>query len=110
MRIRYPLLWHQTFTRAQRLVPMIEHAIDAGCFIEALVLCHGVIQICLRTLCVSVWQRSEERPLTGVEIKPYFEARKVDGSLHALIRRCEDREVIEPEQAALLRRVELTKG
>lgn len=101
----YPTLWHRTFQRAQRLVPLIQHAIDASCFIESLILCHGLIQIVLRTLYVSAWQRSEDRCLSDHEIKPYFEERKIDGSLHALIGRCAERELIEPEQAALLLKV-----
>src|SRR4051812_39128167 len=60
---RYPVLWQQTFQRARRLVPMIQHAVDAECFIESLVLCHGLIQISLRALYVSAWQRTEERQL-----------------------------------------------
>jgi hypothetical protein len=102
---KYPLLWQKTFTRGQRLVPLIQRAVDAECYVEALILCHGVIQICLRTLYVSVWQRTEDRPLTDLEVRPYFEERKAEGSLAGLIDRCVEKEIIEPEQGTLLRRV-----
>jgi len=81
---------------------MIQHALDVECFIESLILCQGLIQICLRTLYVSAWQRTEERALTDNEIRPYFEERKPDGSLFGLVKRCEEKELIEAEQAALL--------
>src|SRR5262249_45304979 len=77
--------------------------IDAECFIESLVLCQGLVQICLRTYYVCAWQRTEDRELTDAEVKPYFEERKAEGSLFPLIRKCEEVELLEPEHANLLR-------
>jgi hypothetical protein len=54
---KYLELIRHTITRSLAVIPLPRRAIEAHCYIEALVLCHGVIQMCLRTLYVCAWQR-----------------------------------------------------
>jgi hypothetical protein len=95
-------LIRDTIVRAFRATRLIERAVKATCYIEALVLCHGIAQMSLRTLYVCAWQRTEERRLTADEVAPYFSSGRDARSLHNLVHECRSRELIEPGQAELL--------
>jgi hypothetical protein len=93
----------EALTRAMNLVPLLDRAMKRECFIEVLVLTHGLMQIALRLLYVCAWQRTEDRPLTEGEIRPYFQPKSFQGSLLGIVDHCLKVELIEPEHANLLR-------
>jgi hypothetical protein len=102
---KYLELIRETIVRAYRLTPLMKGACEAHCYIEALILSHGVIQMCLRTLYVCAWQRTETGPLTDEQVSKYFATGHKARKLHDLAQECRGKELIEPEQEALLLRI-----
>jgi hypothetical protein len=101
----YLTLIRDTIARSWRLMPLVDRAVKAQCYIETLVLCHGVIQMSLRTLYVCAWQRTETRNLTPGEAEPYFRTGRGARSVHNLVNECRAKELIQQPQADLLLRV-----
>jgi hypothetical protein len=90
--------YQHTTVRAATLTPLIKQAHDAGCFIEAIILSHGMIQFALRGLYVMAWQRAVmPRPLTPDELAPYYQQGDSRGDVHALIDTLEQNGLIERE-------------
>ena len=76
----------ETSVRAARLVPLIKQAHENGCFIESIVLSHGMIQFSLRGLYVMAWQRAVMPvPLTAEQLAPYYKQRSRQGDVYPLI-------------------------
>lgn len=77
--------WH-TSLRAMSLVPLVGRAMAAGCFIEGVLLAHGMAQFSLRGLYVMAWQRAKiPTALTKEEIRPFYKQRSHKGALYPLI-------------------------
>lgn len=77
-----------TAVRAATLVPLVKHAQDAGCYIESIILSHGLIQFALRGLYVMAWQRAVmPQPLTPDQLAPYYKQRSRQGDVYPLMRR-----------------------
>lgn len=78
--------YQHTVVRAATLVPLIKHSHDAGCFIESILLDHGLVQFSLRGIYVMAWQRAVmPAPLTSAQLKPYYKQRSPQGNVFPLI-------------------------
>jgi hypothetical protein len=81
----------QTSQRCATLMPLIKRAHENGCFIESIVLAHGLIQFSLRGLYVMAWQRAVmPTPLTIEQLAPYYKQRHRKGDVHPLIETLEN--------------------
>ena len=76
----------QTAQRALTLMPLAQHAHEAGCYIESIVLFHGLALFCLRGLLGLAWQRAVmPRPLTPDELRPYDSKNTRPGEMPRLV-------------------------
>src|SRR5258708_9233821 len=63
-------VYERTALRARDLMPLAQHAHEAGCYIESLILFHGLALFCLPALFVLAWQRAiMPRPLTPEKVR-----------------------------------------
>jgi hypothetical protein len=98
--------YQHTLARGVALTPLIARAHEAGCYIEAIILSHGLIQFALRGLYVLAWQRTVlPRGLTELELSPYYKQGSRGGDVFSLIRVLAEDEVIFDFHAAHLRSV-----
>ena len=106
------VLFHRdTYAHARRLVPMIKAAHDVRCYIEAIVLSHGVIQLSLRGLFVMAWQRAVlPRGLEARDLEPYYKQGDRRGDVISLINELERNELLVPEHATFLREINATRN
>jgi hypothetical protein len=87
--------YRYTVVRAVALTPLIKHAHESGCYIESIILSHGLIQFALRGLYVLAWQRAVlPRSLSTEELKPYYRQRSREGDVFPLIEALEKNELI----------------
>jgi hypothetical protein len=99
--------YQHTVTRSFVLTPLIAKAHAAGCYIESIVLSHGLIQFALRALYVLAWQRSVlPSQLSENSLAPYYKQNGGGkGDVFRLIETLENNEVIQDFHAAHLRNV-----
>ena len=98
--------YQQTIIRAHALVPMVKHANEARCYIEAIVLAHGLIQLSLRSLYVLAWQRAVlPEGLTTKELAPFFKQKSRKGDVFHLVNNLEKNGLIPDIQADFLREI-----
>jgi hypothetical protein len=75
-----------TSMRARVLAPLIKQSHDRGCFIESIVLDHGLVQFALRGLYVMAWQRAVmPTPLTPQQLAPFYLHQSKRGDVHWLV-------------------------
>jgi hypothetical protein len=78
--------YQHTLIRGMSLVPLIKHSHDSGCFIESIILDHGLIQFALRGLYVLAWQRAVmPTSLTTDQLAPFYKQRSRQGDVYPLI-------------------------
>ena len=98
--------YRHTVIRAVALTPLIKHAHDSGCYIESIVLSHGLIQFALRGLYVLAWQRAVlPQPLSAADLAPYYQQRSRQGDVFPLVEVLEKNELIFEFQAKHLKSV-----
>jgi hypothetical protein len=92
--------------RAMELAPLIKAAFDSGCFIESIILSHGLIQFALRGLYVLAWQRAKlPTPLSADELAPYYKQGSRQGDVFHLIGTLGKHGLIDDSHANHLRNV-----
>jgi hypothetical protein len=78
--------YQHTLARTGALAPLIVKAHYAGCYIESIILSHGLIQFALRSLYVLAWQRMVlPTPLTEGQLAPYYKQGLKKGDVFQLI-------------------------
>jgi hypothetical protein len=98
--------YQHTLARGVALTPLIAKAHEAGCYIESIILSHGLIQFALRGLYVLAWQRTVlPRALTETELAPYYKQNSRQGAVFALVGVLEENGIIFDFHAAHLRSV-----
>ena len=94
-----------TAKRVQTLVPLIKHAHESKCFVETIILGHGIIQFALRGLYVMAWQRAiMPTPLTTDQLAPYYKKPSRLGDVYRLIGDLENNDLLIKQQATFLRK------
>ncbi len=79
-------VYERTALRARDLMPLAQHAHEAGCYIESLILFHGLALFCLRALFVLAWQRAiMPRPLTPEKVRRFDPTKSKPGEVGKLI-------------------------
>jgi hypothetical protein len=92
--------------RGTVLVPLVVKAHEAGCYIESIVLSHGIIQFALRGLYVLAWQRTVmPLALSESDLAPYYKQRSKRGDVVSLVKTLEESGLILADHAEHLRRV-----
>ena len=96
-----------TALRSAALLPLIKHSHESGCFIESIILDHGLVQFALRGLYVMAWQRAVmPTALTPKQLAPYYREASRQGQVKALIEKLDTNGLLLGEQhAGLLRMV-----
>lgn len=98
--------YQETAIRAHRLTPLVMHANREGCYIEAIILAHGLIQLSLRGLYVLSWQRATiPAPLISKQLAPFYKQKSKKGDVFTLIQVLEDNGLIPDIQADFLREI-----
>ena len=98
--------YQHTLTRGVALAPLIVKAHQAGCYIESIILSHGLIQFALRGLYILAWQRAVlPVPLSETQLAPYYKQGSKQGDVFRLIKVLEDNGVIFDFHANHLRSV-----
>ncbi len=98
--------YHHTFKRCQALPPLITHSMSNGCYIESIILSHGLIELCLRGLYVFAWQRAiMPKALTDKDLMPYFKQYSKQGKVHNLVKILDDNGLLYPEHAKLIENI-----
>jgi hypothetical protein len=93
--------YQHTTIRAATLVPLIKQAHDSRCFIESIILSHGVVQFALRGLYVMAWQRAVmPTRLTPEQLAPYYKQRSRQGDVYPLIEVLERNGLLQGEHHA----------
>jgi hypothetical protein len=90
---------------AQTIIPQIEHARRSRCYVEAIILSHGIIQLGLRMLALFANQRARPTAISSDELARYLNTGQSTRQVHGLIADLEASHLIEPGQANLCRRV-----
>lgn len=98
--------YQHSLVRALALTPLIAKAHAAGCYIESIILSHGLVQFALRGLYVLAWQRSVlPTALSEHLLVPYYKQGGGLGDVFRLIKALEDNGVIFDFHAEHLRSV-----
>lgn len=98
--------YQHTLVRTTALTPLIVKAHEAGCYVESILLSHGLIQFALRGLYVLAWQRAVlPTALSEAELVPYYKRGSKQGDVFPLIAVLEKNELIFDFHAAHLRDV-----
>jgi len=78
--------YQKSAQRAAALAPLISHSHESGCYIESIILDHGLAQLSLRSLFVMAWQRMVmPTPLTVDQLAPYYAHQSRAGSVSRLV-------------------------
>jgi hypothetical protein len=98
--------YQHTTERAGALIPLGQRAHDAGCFIEAIILQHGLIQFALRGVFILAWQRAlMPNPLSVEQLAPFYKHRSKAGDVHHLVEKLEENGLLQDYFAERLRLV-----
>jgi hypothetical protein len=98
--------YQHTLARAVALTPLIAKAHQAGCFIESIILSHGLIQFALRGLYVVAWQRTIlPSALSDTQLAPYYKQGSRQGDVSRLVAVLEENGIILDFHAKHLRSV-----
>lgn len=100
--------YQHTFVRCKALLPMMTMAFNAGCYIESIVLAHGVIELSLRALYVLSWQRAVlPLALTEEKLAPFYkqQLKSKKAKVFHLADELERNGLIHAEQAAFIRNI-----
>jgi len=96
--------YQKSALRSAALAPLIKHSHESACYIESIVLNHGLAQLALRTLFVMAWQRAlMPTPLTREQLAPYYAHVSAAGSVHRLVGSLERNRLVQEYEARELR-------
>jgi hypothetical protein len=96
--------YQKSALRSAALAPLIKHSHEAACYIESIVLEHGLAQLALRTIFVMAWQRAlMPTPVTREQLAPYYAEVSAAGSVHRLVESLARNGLVQEYEAAELR-------
>jgi len=100
----------QCAKRGHELALHGKKAADQGFHIEAIIVCHGLIQYALRGLYVLGWQRASDLPLTQEQLRPFWDHNDHSASVHRLIPVLQESGLLMEPQGELLKTVNATRN